>query len=153
MVASARRMAESPPPQLPIGYWLRKADELLAARTDEVQQAHGLSRLEWQLLNVIHEHGMAPYQRIVENLRPFADVPMLVEGIERLIAREAVESVSADEPVYRLTTGGEALHAVALRSQHAFRQRAMQGISEGEYAAAIRVLQRLVQNLRNESAG
>jgi DNA-binding MarR family transcriptional regulator len=146
-------MAESSLPHLPIGYWLRKADELLTARIDEAQQAHGLSRLEWQMLNVIHEHGTASYQRIVDSLSPFADVPGLVEGIERLIGRESVEAASGDEPVYRLTAAGEALHAAALQSQLAFRRRAMRGIEDDEYAATIRVLQRLVENLRNADTG
>jgi DNA-binding MarR family transcriptional regulator len=144
-------MTETTRPHLPIGYWLRKADEMLTARIDEVQQAHGLSRLEWQLLNVIHEHGTAPFERIVENLRAFAEVPTLVEGIERLTRREEIEPVSADAPVYRLTARGDMLHAAALASQQAFRARAMSGISDDEYATTIRVLQRLVENLRNES--
>jgi DNA-binding MarR family transcriptional regulator len=43
------------------------------------------------------------------------------------------------------------LHAAALASQQAFRARAMSGISDDEYATTIRVLQRLVENLRNQS--
>jgi hypothetical protein len=48
-------MSESKQRHLPSGYWLKRADELLAVRIDKAQQANGLSRREWQILNVLWE--------------------------------------------------------------------------------------------------
>lgn len=139
-------MSEPHEPRLPIGYWLKKADQLLTARIDEAQQVNGVTRLEWQLLNTLHERGSASFEHLAAALHPFADAPALVEALERLVQREAVES-SPGTPEYRLTPSGGRLHAAAAASQDALRRRAMEGISENDYATAVRVLQRIVQNL------
>jgi hypothetical protein len=41
-----------PPPERPIGYWLKRTDELLTERLGDVFAGDGLTRVHWQVLNV-----------------------------------------------------------------------------------------------------
>lgn len=145
-------MTDAKRPHVPIGYWIKKADELLTLRINEAQQENGLSRLEWLVLNVVHERGSASFQSIADALSPFSDSAALVEAIERFVQREVFESEGAGSTAYRLTSAGRRLHAAALRSQERLRTRAFDGISEDEYTATIRVLQRVVKNLEDAPA-
>lgn len=140
-------MSEQTAREIPIGYWLRKADAALTGAIDAVQQANGLSRLEWQLLHMLHERGPLELAGMASALGPVADTPAIVEAVERLVVREAVEAAAPEAPAYRLSASGRRLHADALRVQADLRSRAVAGIAEEDYATAVRVLQRIVENL------
>ena len=45
-------MTNTPKPQLPIGYWLKRVDALLTTAIDQAQAEHGVSRTQWQVLNI-----------------------------------------------------------------------------------------------------
>lgn len=139
-------------PHLPIGYWLKRADEVLTARINEVQRANGLSRTEWQILNLLSELGSATDEQLEASLRPFAGITSLRELITGLRRRGLVAEKDAADGGYVLTTQGQQTHATALALQKEVRQQAMKGISEAEYATAIHVLQRIVENLDGEGA-
>ena len=145
-------MAEQQQPQLPIGYWIKRADEALTARIDEAQAANGLSRTGWQILNAPHDAGSMAREHIPQLLHPSASAGSLVEQIAHLAERGLIES-ERDTTAYRLTDRGRQVHADALASQRAVRQRAVQGVSEADYLTAIRVLQRIVENLSEGSTG
>jgi len=140
-------MAERQQPQLPIGYWIKRADEALTARIDEAQSANGLSRTGWRILNALHDAGSMAREQIAELLRPFASAGSLAEQIAHLSGRGLIES-EGDAAAYRLTDRGRQVHADALATQREIRWRAVQGVSE-----AIRVLQRIVENLGEGSTG
>ncbi len=40
---------------LPIGYWMKQADNLLTLGIDKIQAAFGFSRTDWQILNALKE--------------------------------------------------------------------------------------------------
>jgi hypothetical protein len=145
-------MPEQKKPHLPIGYWLKKADEALTARINAVQQANGLSRTDWQILNVLHEVGTATREQIADPLRPFGVADSLGEILDSLVKRSLVEGDGADLPGWRLTTEGRRVHGHALLLQKEVRQQATQGISKADYAMTIRVLERLVENLKGGDA-
>lgn len=140
-------MAESKTPNLPIGYWVKRADQVLTARINEAQQAHGLSRTMWQVLNVLYEAGPASSARLGEPLRPFADAAALGGALSDLAGRGLVEGEGSDSDGYRLTTLGRRTHEAALTLQKGVRRQAMEAISDTDYLTAVRVLQQLVQNL------
>jgi DNA-binding MarR family transcriptional regulator len=143
-------------PNLPIGCWLKQADKLLTEKINEVQAANGVSRSEWQVLNLICEAGSASQERIFKIMRTFVDAPSLDEIIRHLRERGWVEQRGdprSDPVKFRLTEEGQRQHETSLASQKDIRQRAMQGISEGEYATVIRVLQQLVCNLEGDIDG
>lgn len=140
-------MNTSRQPHLPIGYWLKKADDLLTMRINEAQQLHELSRLEWQILNVLHEVGLATHEQLAAPLHAFADAAVLDNALLHVAQRGLIEGNGSVAPHYQLTKLGHELHGAALSSQKEVRQRATQGISEGDYATTVRVLQQLVENL------
>jgi DNA-binding MarR family transcriptional regulator len=136
--------------RLPIGYWLKRADEVLTKRIDAAQRSNGLRRLEWQALNVIHERRKATRNEIVDTLRPFADAGAMDDMLGGLVHRELVSGAAENE--FELTQAGVELYDRAHALQQAIRQQAVAGISETEYAMALSVLQRLVENLEHDGA-
>lgn len=143
-------MTQAAKPELPIGYWLKQADNVLTEHINKAQAAHGVSRSDWQVLNILHETGSASRERIFESMRTFVDAPRLDEIIAHLMGRGWVEqSGAADQGTveFQLTEEGQRQHGVILATQKEVRRRAMQGISQEDYMVVIRVLQRIVSNL------
>ncbi len=136
---------------LPIGYWLKRADDLLTSRIDEVQRANDLTRLAWQILNLLHEKGTVGRAELTDTLQPFAEAARVDDMVANLTERGVIgRSV---EGGFVLTPTGADLHSRAFQAQQAVRQRAVAGISGEEYATTVSVLQRLVDNLeRREPA-
>lgn len=145
-------MNEPTQPHLPIGYWLKKADEVLTTRINEAQQANGLSRTEWQLLNVLHEVRLATREQLAAPLRPFADAAALGDAVLRLAQRGLIEGDGSGASQYQLTRLGTEIHEAALPLQKEVRQRAVHGISQSDYTTAVRVLQQLVKNVDGDGA-
>jgi DNA-binding MarR family transcriptional regulator len=129
----------------PIGLLLKRADALLTARIDAAQRANGLTRSEWQVLNLLHEWKSAPLLRLEEDMQAFLDGDELGERLQSLQQRGLVDTGASGN--VRLTGAGEHLHAVALAQQKQVREQATKGISADEYQKAIGVLERLVANL------
>src|SRR5262245_60425913 len=80
-------MTQTERPQMPIGYWLKLVDKLLTEQIDKAQAAHGMSRTEWQVFNVIAERGAARKEGLHTSLAPFADPQRLDEILGELVAR------------------------------------------------------------------
>lgn len=49
------QMTDSGGVNRPIGYWLRLVDSLLTERINTAQRRHSMTRVEWQILNVLRE--------------------------------------------------------------------------------------------------
>ena len=130
---------------LPIGYWLKRADELLTKRIDDAQRANGLTRLGWQALNVVHDDPPARRDGLVSTLQPFADAAEVDAAVGELTARELI--AGSPSTGFALTSAGTELYEQALAAQILIRQQAVAGISDAEYAFTVGVLQRLVENL------
>lgn len=145
-------MAQQQSPHLPIGYWLKKADELLTTRINEAQQANGLSRTEWQVLNVLHETPAVSRERIIEVLHPFGDAQRLGAVVDGLVQRGLVAANTSDAGQLQLTAQGRDVHQAALEVQRQIRQQAVRGITEADYLTTVRVLQQIVANL-SDGAG
>jgi DNA-binding MarR family transcriptional regulator len=133
----------------PIGYWLKRADELLTQRTAAAQQANGLVRTEWQILNLLHEWKSAPLARLEEEMSPFVDAGDLADQLQRLQDRRLIDTSASMN--YRLASEGERLHAAALAQQKQVREQAMKGISPDDYQKAVSVLEKLVANLESQA--
>ena len=141
-------------PELPIGYWLKQADNLLTEQINKAQAANGVSRAQWQVINILNEMGSASQSQVFESMRAFVNTPDLDEIIVRLNEHGWVEQSEESKhgvAEFRLTEEGQRRHTAILATQKEARQRAMQGISQEEYAMVIRVLQRMVSNLEGNS--
>lgn len=143
-------MAEVRKPHLPIGYWIKKADEALTASINKAQEENDLSRTDWQVLNALQEMATTTREQLAEVLHPFADAATLGEIIDRLVSAGLVEGMGTAGAGYRLTGQGQRVYEAALRVQKEVRQQAVRGISEADYATTVRVLQQIVENLTGE---
>ena len=130
--------------QRPIGYWLRRADELLTSRIDAAQRENGLTRLGWQILNVVREGDEVGPDDVVSTLSPFAPAA----EIHSTLASLRDHGILAESRGrFRITEPGSDLYRRALTAQQAIREAAFDGIEREEYETTLRVLRRLVDNL------
>ncbi len=132
--------------KLPIGYWLKRADKVLTIQIDQAQAVHGVSRTEWQILNLLKENGRADREQIFATLCTFVDETQFQEIINHLIERGWIDEAVGSREL-QLTEAGQRQHERIFATQKEVRQRAMQGISQDEYATTIRVLQQMIENL------
>lgn len=132
-------------PNLPIGYWLKRADELLTRAINQAQEATGLTRTHWQVLNSVQEAGTLSRERLEGIMQTSLDS----SGLEPIIAEPAGRGWLArnDSDDLRLTDAGKQQYQAALSLQSEVRKRVVRGVGEEEYTTVIRVLQKIVDNL------
>lgn len=131
---------------MPVGYWLRRVDELLTERSNAALSERGFTRLRWQVLNTIAEAGSIARADLHEALRPFAD-PRELDALAAGLATVGWVTAAGDGDTLAVSESGEAERAQLLQLQQAVRERAFAGVSADEYAALLAVLQRVAQNL------
>lgn len=147
---SRTRVTEPQHPHLPIGHWLRKVDQLLTQHIDHAQERSGLTRTGWQILNAISESERVPIRQLDETMAPFCDRAEVERVLAGLVDRGLVDRVPGPDPQARLTEEGTEVYERALARQRKVRRRAVSGVSEAEYSTAIRVLERMAENLELE---
>lgn len=133
------------PQKLPIGYWIKEADNLLTAGIDAIHSKAGITRTGWQVLNSIHENGSLQETSLFDLLSPFANKESLEQILVKLANNNLIEE---KEGILFLTSGGNELYQQCFDQQKAFRQKARAGISDQDYQTAILTLQRMVENLK-----
>ncbi len=127
----------------PIGYYLKKVDNLLTEGINRVHSDLGITRLEWQVLSVIHESSVSGKRLLPEMLMEFATPDEVRRAVDALSARNIV---SGSEPL-AFTDSGLQLYSAAREAQLEFRKRAMAGISEQAYTNLIATLEKMIANL------
>ena len=135
---------------LPIGYWLKQADKIISEKINQAQAVHGVSRTEWQILNLLKENGRVTRETVCETMQPFADIAQCQEIINHLVTRGWVNEAHGSEDL-QLSEVGQHQQERILATQREVRQQAMQGISEDEYATVLRVLRQMVENLHQSA--
>ncbi|MFD1214171.1 MarR family winged helix-turn-helix transcriptional regulator [Arthrobacter sp. GCM10027362] len=135
-------MAES----RPIGFWLRLVDGLIGEQFEATVEEHGITRRQWQIMNVLAEHP-ATAAELDESLRPFFKQTLDESSAEHL--DELIESgwVAEDDGRFVLTEQGHKSLAALGEVVERNRRQATEGIAEEEYEAALDVLQRMARNL------
>lgn len=132
------------PKDLPIGYWIKKADQLLTNGVNQIQAGFGLTRTSWQVLNTIKENNEITKSELFELMQPFADKPA-VETILMNFSQNRI--LEEDGARIWLTAKGAEMHSNCLARQQNFRQRCMKDISENEYQTTLLTLKKMVTNL------
>lgn len=130
--------------ELPIGYWIKRADQLLTEGADVVQSTFGLNRTSWMLVNSLAEKEWMSVDDCLKLLTPFTEKEQFDKLLEGLSARNVIEQKSDH---LSLTNEGSDLHRKCLVAQQAFRSKTMDGISQEQYTMAVSTLKRLVSNL------
>ncbi len=130
--------------QLPIGYYLKLADNLLTKGIDEIQSQYGLNRIEWQVLNSIYEKQEVLKSEILELMKPLADNQSVETILAKIIDKSQVEFKNN---LLALTTKGKELHNSCFETQKDFRKKAINNISEADYQTTISTLQKMIANI------
>jgi hypothetical protein len=137
--------------QRPIGYWLRLVDGLINDQFARTLDEHGVTRMQWQLLNVL-ARGQASVEMLDAAVAPF-----LTGGDETTLDHltELIESawVDATPTGYELTERGRA--ALDRLTNVVAQQRTVMsaGVAEDEYLTTISTLERMAVNLGWSDAG
>lgn len=137
----------------PIGYWLKLVDSLIDEQFAATIDEHGVTRRQWQLLNVLSREpstvaqldaAVAPFLSAEKRSLSADDHESSSEHLAELVESGWV-AASADS--YELTERG--LTAFERLSEVIARQRtaAAEGISAEEYEQTVAVLERLARNL------
>lgn len=130
--------------RLPIGYYLKLADNCLTKGIDEIQSQHGLNRIEWQVLNSIYEKPEISKSEILELMKPLANNHLVESIFTKFIDKSQVE---IQNNMLTLTTEGKELHKSCFDTQQEFRKKAVTDISEADYQTTISTLQKMIANI------
>lgn len=136
--------------QRPIGFWLKLVDMLITEQFARSLEEHGVTRLQWQLLNVL-DGTTATGEELLSMLAPFVaeqagqDEPSdPQEHLGELVESGWVEIV---EEHYQLTERGTTSLVTLAGVVDKVRTQAAEGITPEEYQAAIHTLERMATNL------
>lgn len=156
--------------QQPIGYWVKLVDRLIDDLFATTLEEHGITRRQWQLLNILSQ-GAAGVERLDIEIAPFltpldAAVPLTTpasaatppapgahsSSLESLT--ELVESdwLTTDGTLYELTDRGRTVVerlTVVIADE---RTRATVGVTAEQYDTAVTVLETMARNLNPEGA-
>ena len=129
----------------PIGFWLRLVDRLLEERFAGVLEEHGVTRGQWQLLNVV-SNGGATAEVVERAVEPFttADGTPVSAQLAELIESGWVELRGTE---YGLTKRGEIAHDRLAEVIGELRTHSTEGISDEDYASTLTTLERMARNL------
>ncbi|MEU1307971.1 MarR family winged helix-turn-helix transcriptional regulator [Streptomyces cinnamoneus] len=129
----------------PIGYWLNRTDKALTRCMDEMLGEFGLTRVAWQVLNVVDAAAETTDAEVLSALAANADVSTLTAAIEAVLADGW--AVRCGSGRLALTADGRQRLAAAAERVDAFRELCTAGISPDEYRTAVLVLERMTHNL------
>jgi hypothetical protein len=130
----------------PIGYWLRLVDNLIDDQFAKTLDEHGVTRMQWQLLNVL-ARGTATVAQLDAAVEPFLGRGEPETALDHL--SELIDSawVDATPTGYELTDRGRAaldrLTAVVAEQRTAMAA----GLTEEQYVSTVATLERMAQNL------
>jgi DNA-binding MarR family transcriptional regulator len=129
----------------PIGYWLNRTDQAITGYMNDMLREFGLSRVAWQVLNVIHDTPEATDGDVLSDLSANADIHALTAAVDAVLV-DGWASRPAPERLTLTRSGRQRLTEVAERVA-TFRDLSTSGISPDEYRTAVLVLERIAHNL------
>ncbi|MFF4286866.1 MarR family winged helix-turn-helix transcriptional regulator [Streptomyces sp. NPDC001633] len=135
----------------PIGYWLNRTDKALTHYMNDMLAGFGLTRIAWQVLNVIQDTPDVHDTEVRSILAANADLATLTEAVDAVLA-DGWATRPAPDRLTLTPDGRRRLNEVAVRVD-AFRELSMTGIALDEYHTAVRVLERMCHNLEGPAGG
>jgi len=130
----------------PIGYWLKHLDRLIDAAAERAFAEEKLTRRHWQIMNVLRQ---SPQKEagLTEAIRPFWDHGAItLDDVTSELTRRGWLTQD-DTGRYTLTPAGQAGHTAVQEKVHGIRSTFVTGLTEEDYYGAVRVLQRMAENL------
>ncbi len=130
--------------RLPIGYYLKKTDNLVTEEINNIHKEFDITRTDWQILNSINENAEINRQILIELLSEFVNK----ENIDNTVAKLIDNQIIYEEKYLSLTEKGKELYQKCFAKQKEFRQKAMTNITEDEYLITITTLEKIIDNLK-----
>lgn len=127
--------------KLPIGFYLKKADNVITSGINKIHSELNLNRTDWQILQSI-QNG-SDRKTITTQLLEFVSMAECEGRMDSLRQKGWVEGI---DPMI-LTEQGKSVFEICLRKQVEFRQKLMQNVSEQDYVHLISTLERMIENL------
>lgn len=131
-------------PRFPIGFYLKKADNLLTIGINEIHAEFGLTRTDWQILNTINGRNGLDRQAMSDILSEFANREAINNTIAGLIKNDLLQENNS----LALTDKGKVIYQACLQKQISFRQKSMQNITDEEYLQVIATLEKIINNVK-----
>jgi hypothetical protein len=132
---------------LPIGYWIKKADNLLTHCINQIHQQADLTRVGWQLLHTVNKHQQISTAELTTTLKPFASKSVVDTLVANFADRNLLYIEEGSDNNISLSIKGKQFFEDCLQKQQEIRDNAMEGISEEDYRTTLLTLQMIVSNL------
>ena len=134
----------------PIGFWLKLVDRLIDEQFASTLEEHGVTRRQWQLLNVLARENATVAQldaAVAPFLSPPTDDSEPESSVEHLT--ELIDSawVDATPTGYELTERGRVAFDKLEAVVSANRTAATEGLTREQYDETLVVLEKLARNL------
>jgi DNA-binding MarR family transcriptional regulator len=132
--------------QRPIGFWLRLVDRLIDEQFAKSLDEHGVTRRQWQLLNVLMK-GRATLSELDAAISPFLDDEDGETAADHLAELVESEWVTIADGTYELTARGTGAFERLSTVVGAQRTALADGITEDDYRTTTATLERMAWNL------
>ncbi len=129
----------------PIGFWLKLVDRMIDEQFASTLEEHGVTRRQWQLLNVLSREP-ATVEQLDAAVAPFLSGESddtSAEHLAELVDSGWVASGARYEITERGRTAFDKLEAVVA----AQRTIVTEGVTPDQYEQTVRVLERMARNL------
>ncbi|MFG2290122.1 MarR family winged helix-turn-helix transcriptional regulator [Streptomyces sp. NPDC048595] len=131
----------------PIGFWLNRTDQALTRYMNDMLEEFDLTRIAWQILNVIADapETTVADAEVLSALSANADTHTLTAAVDTVLTGGWARRPGPDR-LSLTRSGRQRLTEVAERVE-TFRDLSTRGISPDEYRTAVLVLERMAHNL------
>lgn len=130
----------------PIGFWLKLVDRMIDEQFASTLEEHGVTRRQWQLLNVLSRE-QATAEQLDAAVAPFLSADDSESSADHLT--ELVDSgwVDAGTPAYVLTERGRTAFDRLADVVAAQRTLMTEGLTQEQYDDTLAALERMARNL------
>lgn len=130
----------------PIGFWLKLVDRMIDEQFASTLEEHGVTRRQWQLLNVLSRQPAA-IEQLDAAVAPFLSADDHESSAEHLA--ELIDSgwVDAAPAAYEVTASGRTAFDKLAAVVAAQRTLATEGLTRQQYDDTLAALERMARNL------
>ena len=131
----------------PLGYWLKLVDSLIDEQFAATLEEHGVTRRQWQVLNLL-EQQPATEAELSAGLSPFFASPDEPDSVTEHLS-ELVESgwITLSNSEYSITDRGHTSLLKLSELVERIRTQSGQDLDGSEYDAVVAALEKIARNL------
>lgn len=128
----------------PIGYWVKRLDELIENTVDHILEPIGLHRRHWQVLNLVGAGEHRPMD-VAAELAPFLESADQAE----IVLNELTDTgwLQHTDDAFDFTDSGRSRFVTAHRAVTTARTTVSEGFSRRDYETTVATLHIMCQNL------